>query len=784
MDVAGTKSARGAHTKAEEIDRQVGKLTLFERSRLGGFGAEFRTKIRPNSNKPPNVERCSKMTGSEVQLQLIIDTIPSLVWTARPDGFCDFLNQRWLRYTGMNAAQAQGWGWADAIHPVDRKGVVDHWRSCLASGTPVATQVRIRRFDGSYRWFLISANPLRDQSGNIVRWYGTNIDIEDRKRAEESLRARELSWRQIVDNIPGLVATMGAMGEVEFLNRQTLEYFGKTNEELKDWSLIGAVHPDDLPRVIEARTKSIEAEQIYEVEHRCRRADGVYRWFQVRGVPVRNAENEITAWYLLLTDIDDRKKAEEALRSSERNLNLTINAIPAMVGVLRPDGSMLYANQAALDYTGITLEDIPTGDYRVRVYHPEDLERQREERRLAFTRPLPFETEQRVLGKDGRYRWHLTRYNPVLDEQGRIDRWYVAATDIEDRKRAEQELKRSEAFLAEGQRLSRTGSFSWCIETDEITWSEELYRIFEFDERLPVTLQRIASRVYPDDIPLMQDMIERSRHAAADFEYKHRLLMPDQSVKHIHLFAHATRDQHGRLEYVGAAQDVTRQEEERLRRENVRLEERTRIAQELHDTLLQTFLSASMQLDVARDVLPAESSAKPLLDRILEIMRRGIEEGRSTIKGLRSSECDATDLVKALTGVQQELPARQEIDFRVRVAGRQQPLSPLIQQETYRIGREALLNAFCHSGAKRVECELEYADHDLRMRVRDNGTGIDPQVLHDGREGHWGLAGMRERAAKIGGFLNISSSATGGTEVRLSVPSSIAFQISATAKSA
>jgi len=593
------------------------------------------------------------------------------------------------------------------------------------------------------------------------------------------LQARELSWRQIVDNIPGLVATMSANGEVEFLNRQTLEYFGKTNEELKDWALIDVVHPGDLPRVIEARRKSIEAEQIYEVEHRCRRADGVYRWFQVRGLPVRNTENEITAWYLLLTDIDDLKKAEETVRSNERNLSLLINAIPTFIHVLRTDGSVLYVNQMVLDYTGLTLEDVQKEDYRARVFHPEDVERLREERLQGFTRPVPFENEQRVRGKDGKYRWFLVRYNPLLDEQGRIDRWYVTATDIEDRKRAEQELKRSGAFLAEGQRLSRTGSFSWCIETDQITWSEELYRIFEFDQRLPVTLERIGSRVYPDDIPLMQDMIERSRRAASDFEYKHRLLMPDQSIKHIHLFGHATRDQHGRLEYVGAAQDVTRQEEERLRRENVRLEERTRIAQELHDTLLQTFLSASMQLDIALDLLPAESSAKPLLDRILEIMHRGIEEGRSTIKGLRSSDSDATDLVKALTGVQQELPARQDIDFRVRVAGRQQPLSPLIGLEAYRIGREALLNAFSHSGAKRVECELEYADQDLQIRVRDNGTGIDPQVLDNGREGHWGLAGMRERAAKIGGLLNISSSATSGTEIRLSIPSSIAFQAKA-----
>ncbi len=229
---------------------------------------------------------------------------------------------------GMTAEQAAGWGWAEAIHPDDRKGLVEYWQSSLASGLPVETEARMHRFDGSYRWFLFRANPVRDESGKIVKWYGTNIDIEDRKRVEEGLRATELSWRQIVDNIPGLVATTGAMGEVEFLNRQTLEYFGRTSEELKDWALIDAVHPDDLPRVVEARKQSIEAGEIYDIEHRCRRADGVYRWFQVRGLPVRNAEGPITAWYLLLTDIDDRKKAEEALQLSERNLSLTLNTIP------------------------------------------------------------------------------------------------------------------------------------------------------------------------------------------------------------------------------------------------------------------------------------------------------------------------------------------------------------------------------------------------------------------------------------------------------------------------
>src|SRR5262250_1678270 len=254
------------------------------------------------------VQRTNDAHSSERNLSAIINTIPTAAWTTRPDGYCDFLNQVWLDYAGMTAEQAQGWGWAEAIHPDDRTKLVEEWQSCLASGTRVDTEARIRRFDGSYRWFLIRANPLRDESDNILKWYGTCIDIEDRKRGEETLRARELSWRQIVDNIPGLVATTGALGEVEFINRQTLEYFGRTQEELKDWALIEAVHPDDLPHVIEERKTSILTGQVYEVEHRCRRADGVYRWFQVRGLPVRDAEDRITAWYLLLTDIDDRKK--------------------------------------------------------------------------------------------------------------------------------------------------------------------------------------------------------------------------------------------------------------------------------------------------------------------------------------------------------------------------------------------------------------------------------------------------------------------------------------------
>src|ERR1700751_1369364 len=329
----------------------------------------------------------------------------------------------------MTAEQAQGWGWAEAIHPDDRRRLVEEWQSCLASGTAVDTEARIRRFDGSYRWFLIRANPLRNESGNIVKWYGTCIDVEDRKHGEESLRASELSWRQIVDNVPGLVAAMGALGEIEFLNRQTLEYFGKTNEELKDWALIGAVHPDDLPRVIEARKKSIETGQIYEIEHRCRRADGVCRWFQVRGVPVRDSKDAVTGWYLLLTDIDERKRAED-------------------------------------------------------------------------------------------------------------------------------QVEQSYLRLTEAQRLSKTGSFITDLVADEHNWSEETFRIFDFDPATKVTVQRIREIIHPDDLTSFDAMIARAM-TGVDVDFIFRIVTARGTLKYLRGLARIMAQNADRPLFIGALQDIT-----------------------------------------------------------------------------------------------------------------------------------------------------------------------------------------------------------------------------------
>jgi signal transduction histidine kinase len=207
-----------------------------------------------------------------------------------------------------------------------------------------------------------------------------------------------------------------------------------------------------------------------------------------------------------------------------------------------------------------------------------------------------------------------------------------------------------------------------------------------------------------------------------------------------------------------------------------RLAERTLIAQELHDTLLQGFLSASMQLNVAVDQLPAESPARPRLVRVLDLMRQVIEEGRNAVRGLRVSESNVEDIAIALSSMNQELNPGGETVFRVIVEGSPRALHPIVRDEVYRISREAVMNAFRHARAKNIMVEVSYLDNALRVLVNDDGRGIDSEVLESGRDGHWGLSGMRERAERIKARLKVRSRVGSGTEVELSVPTAVAFQ--------
>ena len=269
------------------------------------------------------VENAYELDAAESSLRRVIDTIPALAWCARPDGSMEFLNKQWRDYTGLSPAETMGWGYQAAFHPEDRKNGMERCRKLFSQNGPAESEIRLRRHDGVYRWFLIRVEPLRDETGQIIRWYGTSTDIEALKQTEERLREDEREVRRITD------------------------------------------------------------------------------------------------------------------------------AIPQTIVVLDPSGAPLYANRATLDYAGLTVEDVAAPRFRERIFHPDDLQRLRAERKAALERGLQFEAEMRALGKDGQYRWFLVHYKPFRDEQGRIVRWYATGTDINERKRNEERTQNENIALRE-----------------------------------------------------------------------------------------------------------------------------------------------------------------------------------------------------------------------------------------------------------------------------------------------------------------------------------------------
>src|SRR5258706_12089186 len=292
-----------------------------------------------------------------------------------------------------------------------------------------------------------------------------NVSQQDLQLALQESRESEARLRKIIDTIPTLAWCNLTDGSNDFVNRRWSDYTGLSQEEVKRVGCKVAIHPEDLPKWLDQWRALIGSGAGGEIEARLRRHDGAYRWFLIRVEPLQEESGEILRWYGTNTDIEDRKRTEEKIREDEREIRRITDAIPQTIMVLDPSGVPAYANQALLDYTGLTIDDVISTDFRARIFHPEDLERLQEERQASLLRGLPFEIEQRALRNDGRYRWFFIQFNPLRDEHGEIIRWYATGTDIDDRKRREERTQNENVALRE--EIERSSMFEEIVGSSE-----------------------------------------------------------------------------------------------------------------------------------------------------------------------------------------------------------------------------------------------------------------------------------------------------------------------------
>src|SRR3984893_7450441 len=440
----------------------------------------------------------------------------------------------------------------------------------LPPGKPLENEVRFRRSDGQYRWQLDRGMPLRDEDGNIVKWYGVTTDIEDRKCSEEAL---QLVSSDLQDSKAKLeeaqrIAHVGYWEWDLKSNRviwsdETYRIYGLRPQEYPiDIAVVRKmIHPEDLESVFRVAEEALRGGLRTDVEHRIIRPSGELRTVHSQGDVKKDASGRTCQMFGTVQDITDRKRAEDKIREQDAELRQIVDLAPQLVTVFGPNRERLYANRILLDYLGISLDEWRQRPDSDEFLHPDDRERVDAHSARALSSGASYELEFRVRKSSGNYRWFLTRFSAVRDDKGQIMRWYVAATDIEDRKRAEEALQQSQFYLAEGQRLAHMGSWAFnpsgCFEY----WSEELFKIYGLDpQKGAPTLEQYLATVHPADRDFMAETIRRMHAERSGCDEKKRIVRPDGELRYIRCVGIPVVEGEVLKGFLGTAMDITEQE--------------------------------------------------------------------------------------------------------------------------------------------------------------------------------------------------------------------------------
>ena len=502
-----------------------------------------------------------KVRESELKLRQIIETVPGIIWSNGPDGEPTHINRGMLEYSGLQFEDFRHRGWRAFVHPADFPEIDEAFYHAIRSGAPYQGVMRLRRADGGFRWHHARCEPLCDQQGRIIQWYGLAVDIDETKKAEERLRRSE-AYLAEAERLSHSGSAAYSQTEILYMSEEAHRMYGF--DPLQGIPSREAVwqrmHPDDLDRTNEIIERAVREKRSFGNEFRILRPDGTIIHIEAINHPVFSESGEFIEIVATGLDVTDRKRAEEALRESELKLRKIVETVPSMLWSTNPDGEPTRVNQRILDYAGMRFEDFLSLGWK-EFLHPEDFP----ETARAFYRAIqtgePYEAVHRLRRTDGQYRWHHARAEPLRDKEQRIIQWYGLSVDIDERKKAEDRLRRSEAYLSEAERLRHTGG--WAVsrkgERTIVYWSEESYRIFGFDplQGMP-TRDQIWQQIHPDDRSRLREEADAALREKRDYVAAFRILLPDETIKYLESNAHHMFSASGELlEIMGTFVDVT-----------------------------------------------------------------------------------------------------------------------------------------------------------------------------------------------------------------------------------
>lgn len=432
------------HTQYRVIDRQnPAQVRWIEATGLAYFNTEGQA-VR-------FVGTVLDVTGQkeeESEFRFMADTVPDFVWTARPDGQLDYYNRRFFEYTGLPEQDPATIDWLQLLHPDDQPRIAAAWAVCVQTGQPYEIEFRLRAQGGAYRWLLARARCRRNAEGDIVRWYGATVDIEEQKSAQQTLRRSEQRYELAA------LATDDAIWDWNLLTNdvhwnpaihRVFGYSPDAVEETSQW-WYDHIHPDDAERVVHGIHAAIDGGQAsWQDEYRYRRADGSYARVLDRGYIGRDEQGQATRMIGAMQDVTVQTEAQQALRQSEARFRQLAEATPMIVWEADAEGNTTYLSPRWEKFT-TTAEGLGLGWQEF--VHPADQGPFMQAWQEAVRTGQPFSHEIRLrVAATGEYRWHLDQAAPIRDVEGRILQWVGAATDIHEQKQLQEQLERSYSDL-------------------------------------------------------------------------------------------------------------------------------------------------------------------------------------------------------------------------------------------------------------------------------------------------------------------------------------------------